>query len=280
MCEFCVKHGEGEKWYLNAENYSDDLLSDMRRRRLIEDFLSDTDGLARASKYLEIIGRAPRLLKDIVGRIVTRKMKKNHFGQVVPIEDIEKIFGFVNSIVRVACVCRHVTLGKEKRYCYAVSLGPGGGRLADIVRGIDDSYINGPDASDNELLTKDDAMAALRAHEEEGLCHSVWTFKTPFIAAICNCGRSDCLAMRTVAHGIPLMFRAEYVAEVSPDVCAGCRACLAVCQFDAVTYDVRTGSAAIDQRKCYGCGVCRTVCAKGAIRLKERGSVPAAANIW
>ena len=39
MCEFCVKHGEGEKWYLQAKNYSDDLLSDIRRRRFIEESL-------------------------------------------------------------------------------------------------------------------------------------------------------------------------------------------------------------------------------------------------
>ena len=29
MCEFCLKHGEGEKWYLQAKNYSDDLFSDL-----------------------------------------------------------------------------------------------------------------------------------------------------------------------------------------------------------------------------------------------------------
>jgi hypothetical protein len=31
MCEFCHKHREGKKWYLEAENYSDDLLSDLKR---------------------------------------------------------------------------------------------------------------------------------------------------------------------------------------------------------------------------------------------------------
>ncbi|MCK9227698.1 MAG: 4Fe-4S dicluster domain-containing protein [Syntrophorhabdaceae bacterium] len=280
MCEFCVKHGDGEKWYLNAANYSEDLLSDIRRRRLMEEFLSDTDGLARANKYLEILGKTPRPVKNIVGRIVTRKMKKNHFGQVVPIEDIEKVFGFVNSIVRISCVCRHVTLGKDQRYCYAVSLGPGGGKLAEIMRGIDESFINGPDAAGNELLAKNDAIAALRGHEQEGLCHSIWTFKTPFIAAICNCGRTECLAMRTVAHGIPFMFRAEYVAEASPDTCTGCLACLSVCQFGAIRYNAVTGSAFINQRSCYGCGVCRSVCNAGAIDLKERNTIPAVANLW
>ncbi|MHB8110338.1 MAG: ATP-binding protein [Syntrophorhabdaceae bacterium] len=281
MCEFCVKHGEGEKWYLQAGNYSEDLLSDIRRRRFIEEFVSDTEGLVRVNKQLEIFGRAPRVIKSIVGRIVTRKMKKNHFGQVVPIEDIEKIFDFVNSIVRIACICRHVTSGKEKRYCYAVSLGPGGGKLIEIMRGIDASFFNGPDASENEVLTKDEALAAFREHEREGLCHSVWTFQTPFIAAICNCDRSDCLAMRTtVTHGIPVMFRAEYVAAISPQTCSGCLSCMSVCQFGAITHSASTGKNVIDQRWCYGCGVCRAVCKAGAIRLEERSKIPAVSNIW
>jgi ferredoxin len=281
MCEFCLKHGEGEKWYLQAKNYSDDLLSDVHRRKFIEEFLSDTDGLVRANQRLEMLGKAPRLIKSIVRGVVTRKMKKTHFGQVVPIEEIEQIFGFVNSIVRVACVCRHVTLGQEKRYCYAVSLGPDGGAFAEIVRGLDKSFVNGPDTDGFETLTKDEAVAAFRAHEQEGLCHSVWTFHTPFIAGICNCDRADCLAMRaTVTHAVPLMFRAEYVAEVAPEACAGCRACLGVCQFGAITYRASNKKAVIDQRWCYGCGICRAACKKNAIRLEERSSVPVAAKLW
>ena len=34
----------------------------------------------------------------------------------------------------------------------------------------------------------------MREHEKEGLCHTVWTFQTPFIGGICNCDRADCLA--------------------------------------------------------------------------------------
>ena len=131
MCEFCLKHGEGEKWYLQAKNYSEDLLSDVYRRKFIEEFVSDTDALVKVNRRLELFGKAPRLIRSMVGRVITRRMKKHHFGQVVPIEEIEQIFGFVNSIVRVACICRHVTIGKEKRYCYAVSMGLDGGAFAD-----------------------------------------------------------------------------------------------------------------------------------------------------
>jgi len=214
-------------------------------------------------------------------RIITRRAKKVHYGQVVPIEDVEHIFGFVNSIVRVACICRHVNLGREERYCYGVSLAPDGGKFGEIIGGLDKSFVNGPDVVGMEKLSRDEAISALRSHEKEGLCHTVWTFRAPFIGGICNCDRSDCLAMRcTVTHQIPIMFRSEYVAEVNPDLCNGCRQCMRVCQFGAISYSASNKKACVDQRGCYGCGICRSVCQKDAIGLEERKETPAAANLW
>ena len=281
MCEFCLKHGEGKKWYLQVSNYSDDLLSDIRRRRFIEAFFTDTEAHERDIQRIDQLEKAPRFVRGMVRRIITRRMKKVHYGQVVPIEDIERIFSFVNSVVRVACICRHITLGKEKRYCYGVSLAPDGGRLGEIVRGLDDSFLNGPDTAGLETLSKDEAIAALHNHEKEGLCHSIWTFHAPFIGGVCNCDRSDCLAMRcTVTQGIPVMFRAEYVGAVNPDECNGCRQCMRVCQFGAISYSVSNRKVVIDQRQCYGCGICRSVCPKDAIHLEERSNVPIAASLW
>jgi Pyruvate/2-oxoacid:ferredoxin oxidoreductase delta subunit len=281
MCEFCLKHGEGEKWYLQAKNYSDDLLSDVRRRRFIEEIISDPEALSRGARSIDRLTKAPRLIRSIVSRIITRRMKKIHFGQVVPIEEIGQILGFTNSVVRLACTCRSFTLGKEKRYCYGVSIAPDGGKLAEIFRGLDNSFLSGPDGDRFETLTRDEAIAAFHAHEQEGLCHTVWTFHTPFIAGICNCDRSDCLAMRTtVTHAIPVMFRAEYVAGITHEDCSGCRECLRVCQFGAITYSASNKKAVIDKRWCYGCGVCRSACKKNAIHLEERAKVPVAANLW
>ncbi len=276
-----MKHGEGKKWYLQAKNYSDDLLSDARRRKFIEDFASSPESLSRNAHRMDRLMKAPRFIRSMVTRIVTQRMKKIHFGQVVPIEEIEQIFGFVNSIVRVACLCRHINLGQEKRYCYGISLAPDGGKLAEIVRGLDQSFRSGPYAAGIETLTKEEAISAFHTHEQEGLCHSVWTFYTPFIGGVCNCDRSDCLAMRsTVTHEIPVMFRAEYVAKVDPEACVGCRECMRLCQFGAVTYSASNRKAVIDQMWCYGCGVCRSVCKKKAIRLEDRTKVSAAANLW
>lgn len=281
MCEFCLKHGEGKKWYLQVSNYSDDLLSDVRRRRFIETFFTNTESLERDFRRIDQLEKLPGLVRSIVQKIITSKAKKVHYGQVVPIEDIESIFGFVNSIVRVACICRLITLGREKRYCYGISLAPDGGRLGEMVRGLDKSYLSGPDMVGMEELSREEAISELRNHEQEGLCHSVWTFHAPFIGGICNCDRSDCLAMRcTVTQGVPVMFRAEYVAAVDPDQCNGCRQCMRVCQFGAVSYSVSNKKAVIDQRQCYGCGICRSVCQKDAICLEERSKVSVAASLW
>ncbi len=281
MCEFCLKHGEGRKWYLQAGNYSDDLLSDVRRRRFIQEFFTDTEALKRGVERLGRMEKTPRLVRSLVSRVISRRMKRVHYGQVVPIEDVERIFGMANSIVRVACICRHITLGQEKRYCYGVSLSPDGGRFGQVIRGLDKSFLNGPDVQGFESLGRQEALASLRNHEAEGLCHTVWTFHAPFIGGICNCDRSDCLAMRcTVTEAIPLMFRAEYVAEVDPDACRGCRQCMRVCQFGAMGYSASTQKVRIDQKACYGCGICRSVCPQNAIRLHDRVKVPAAAGRW
>ncbi|RJP77022.1 MAG: 4Fe-4S ferredoxin [Candidatus Zixiibacteriota bacterium] len=280
MCEFCHTHGEGKKWYLQARNYSDDLLADLRRRRFIEDFFRHPESTKDDMERLDRLHQAPRWLQSLIRRRVTGRMKRVHYGQVVPLEDVERIFGMVNSIVRLACYCRHLELGSEKRYCYGFSMTPGGG-LPEILRRLDDSFVNGPHTAGLETLSREEALAAFREHEKEGLCHSVWTFHAPFIGGLCNCDRSDCLALKTtVTHGVPILFRAEYVAVLDAAACDGCRLCLQTCQFGGLTYRPSLKQVFIDPRWCYGCGVCRARCKRDAIRLVDRREVPAAARLW
>lgn len=281
MCEFCLKHGEGKTWYLEASNYSEDLLSDLKRRRLIEAYYTRPDAIARSAQRLETLDLVPWLVRRFVRWNATRRQKSRHFGQIVPLEDVERILDLTNSVVRVACLCRFVTTGQEARYCYGVSMGPGGGRLGELFSDVADSYFTGPDSRGLEVLTKDEAMALFEQHEEEGLCHSVWTFGTPYVAGICNCDRPDCLAMKaTIGHDVPVFFRAEYVAEVDREACVGCRACMERCQFGAMGYSATLGTVFIDLRACYGCGVCRSACEHDAIHLAERNAVPVAADLW
>jgi ferredoxin len=282
MCDFCIQHGDGKKWYLQARNYSEDLLSDMRRQRLITDFFGPREPERRGRRRRTgLLKRMPPFVTRALKARASRRMRKSHFGQVLPLEDVERIFGFVNSIVRVPCACRYTTLGREEGYCYGISMGPGGGAFGALLKGLDESFLRGPDGSDFETLAAEEALSSFAEHEKEGLCHTVWTFLTPFIGGICNCDRSDCLAMRaTLTHDVKAMFRAEYVAAIDPDSCTGCRSCMRVCQFGALGYSAATRKAFVDQPACYGCGVCRAACAHGAARLVPRIDVPAVAALW
>ena len=281
MCEFCHKHGEGEKWYLRAENYSDDLLSDLRRRKFIADFFSLTEATPGLIERVGKLRVMPPFVKSAVVTHRVARWKELHYGQVLPIEDVERVFDVVSAVVRLPCYCRHIRLGTEQRFCYGVSLAPQGGEMFKIMKEIDMDYLTGPDTSGLEELTKEEALQDFRQYEKEGLCHTIWTFVTPFIGGICNCDRSDCGAMRiTVTEGVPRMFRAEYVAQVNPELCNGCRQCMRVCQFGAIGYSAANKKVFIDPLRCYGCGICRASCTKDAIELHDRGSVPAVANLW
>lgn len=276
-----MQHGEGKKWYLEAKNYSEDLLSDINRRKFIEEFFTETDKLKAYNKRLERFDNAPGFIRSLIRWQIGRVLKKKHHGQVIPLEDVEKVFGLTNSIIRTSCLCRTITTGKEKRYCYGVSMGPNGGKIGEIMLGIDSNFFAGPDAKGLETLSSEEALVQFQEHEREGLCHTVWTFVTPFIAGFCNCDRPDCLAMKgTVTHGLPVLYRAEYVARVDRESCTGCRRCMRVCQFGAIAYSAGTKKVLIDQKRCFGCGICRTACEKKSITLADRSSFPAIANLW
>ena len=142
MCEFCHKHGEGKKWYLQAQNYSEDLLSDLRRRNFIADFFAHPEDLSQEMTGLERLDRAPAFVRSVLTPYLANRQKKVHFGQVLPIEDVENIFSFVNSVIRTACICRHTTVGTEQRYCYGISMAPpDGSQMAQIIRSIDADYL-------------------------------------------------------------------------------------------------------------------------------------------
>lgn len=280
MCEFCHKHGEGEKWYLQAENYSEDLLSDLHRRKYIHDFFLNPEKKGRNVDRLDDLNRLPSFVQAVVKPFIANRQKRTHYGQVLPLEDIEKIFGFTNSVVRLPCICRHVTVGTEQRYCYGISMEPGEEtEMGRLIRSIGADYLTGPHTSGLEAVPAEAALEQFRELEKKGLVHTVWTFLSPFIGGICNCDL-DCLAMRALSKAYPSMYRAEYVAEVNMDMCSGCRSCITACQFGAIGYSIAHEKVTINPLKCYGCGICRASCGKNAIVLKDRSEVPAAANLW
>ena len=100
MCEFCVKHGEGKKWYLNVKNYSQDLINDISRRRYVKNFFYSVD--RGYKKYFNVIKSLPFNM-PVVGpslkAILKRRLINEHWGQVIPVEDVDEILSITNSII-------------------------------------------------------------------------------------------------------------------------------------------------------------------------------------
>ena len=101
------------------------------------------------------------------------------------------------------------------------------------------------------------------------------------IGFLCNCDlTTGCMAMEMINNKTPFTFKAEYVAELDRDKCIGCKECIKICPFDAITFDEKSKKADVDLKRCYGCGICRAICKKNAIHLKDRSAVAEVAHLW
>ena len=272
MCEFCKEHGEGKKWYLQAKNYSEELWNEERKLMMRDFFEKIEETLVTRFGRLEQLMADPDAAKAMLPSI-TEERKKKHWGQVVPVEEIEQILDMTVSIVRLPCVCRSALRGLyDARYCFGVT----------TFREGWTNILEYPDwSTDLEVLTQEEAKKAIQKLDRNGLVHTVWTFITPYIGGVCNCTVTDCLAIKTrLRLGLPMFFKAEYVSTIDWESCNGCKDCLKNCNFGAISYSPSAQKCYINQFQCYGCGVCRAICPRDAITLRDRNAVLALAKEW
>jgi Fe-S-cluster-containing hydrogenase component 2 len=278
MCQFCVEHGEGKRWYLEAQNYALDLNSDLVRREYVVEFISGFEQMrSRAIIAGNIAAKLPGPITRAGKNAVTKHQQKNHFGQPLSIEDCAQVLDLASSITVIPCVCRMHEPGRAAdEVCMLVTSSPVNSVLQE---GFSD-YADGPDLDDFHTMTKSEAMELLRSCEDRGLMHSIWTFKTPFTAAICNCNlASGCMAMKlTAGYDVKVMWRGEDVAVLDAEKCTACGRCAKRCPFDAISS--KPGAVTIPAEKCWGCGICRSACAQQAIVLVDRRTVPLVAALW
>ncbi len=278
MCQFCVEHGEGKRWYLQAQNYSADLNSDLERRAYVVNFISGFDEMrAKAVTAGEVFKKLPRPVARLGKKMISDHQQKNHFGQPLPIEDVEQVLDLATSITVIPCVCRmHEPNRTADEVCVLVTTQPVDSVLTEGFK----DYDGGPELDDFHKVTKEQAMDLMRACEEKGLMHSIWTFKTPFTAAICNCNvSSGCMAMKlTSTYDIKVMWRGETVAVLDAEACTRCGACAKVCPFSAIS--AGRGSVTLHAERLLGVRHLPLVVCQNAITLTERTTVPAVANLW
>lgn len=131
------------------------------------------------------------------------------------------------------------------------------------------SFIREHQPDHSRWITRDEAIAILKAEDERGHVHHAF-FKDAMLErfyAICNCCECCCGAMNAQRNGIPMLASSGYVCAVDEDRCIGCSDCNAFCQFGAI--EVVDGVNQVHYEKCMGCGVCVSKCEHGALALQR-----------
>ena len=268
MCEFCTNHGDGQVWFKDAANYGNDLIADIQRRQYIQGFFRSTieEGAVTIGR-LETLYSRKKFLPQRLTKPLLDRAKKEHFGQVVTIEDIRLIVGKAASVVRLPCACRWAAMKKESRCCYSVSYTPDA-----WYQDLDMGYFGQTQDMGLETVSADEAIAQMEKLEDGGAVHTIWTMITPFIGAICNCQPQECLGLRTLSLDVETLFRGETVAQVDKNLCTGCGACSEACNFKAISSTEESGEykANIDRVACFGCGLCRRACPVEALSMVQR----------
>jgi heterodisulfide reductase subunit A len=68
-------------------------------------------------------------------------------------------------------------------------------------------------------------------------------------------------------------------AAIGEDSCSGCKVCVGLCPYKAITYDPVRGTSHIEEILCRGCGICAAACPSGAIKAKHFTDVQLSAEI-
>ncbi len=273
MCDICEKHGKGVKWYLNPENFDDDLvLKDPRRMKVVESITAYSLEyyVYNSSRLARLVNMLPQPIRAVLTAVANKMAYDLHAGQVVPLEDALKIVEIAHNHVVIPCYCRRLTGGKEELTCLNFGL----------VKELWPKYR----PQDNILeLDVNGAKELLREWDEKGYVHAVFWAKVPYVIAICNCEKRYCTALRNrLLYGIKNSYKkSHYVAVIDEnlcDFCGGSPRCVSRCQFGAIRVDRDSRKVAIRSDLCFGCGLCRDACDNQAIRLVSREE--AGVKVW
>jgi Pyruvate/2-oxoacid:ferredoxin oxidoreductase delta subunit len=129
------------------------------------------------------------------------------------------------------------------------------------------SFVHEHHPERSRWITRDEAVAILKAEDERGHVHHAFFKDAMFdrFYAICNCCDCCCGAMHAQRSGTPMLASSGYISQVEEDLCMGCGDCITYCQFHAL--EVVDGLNHLIYEKCMGCGVCVSKCEQGALSL-------------
>ncbi|MHA1786076.1 MAG: ATP-binding protein [Candidatus Helarchaeota archaeon] len=271
MCQFCLEYGNGKKWYLNEENYSNDLIEKFKAMNPMINMLGGTQKMdLEIGAAMNVDAMIPDHTNQEQLNKVSKSIEGLHGGQVIPLEEAFMVIDLAKSFILVPCYCRRHFGGLEDMMT-CLFLNP----VSEMVPK------NRP-WEKYELLSKIEAKKKLVEFDKKGYVHSVYWAPLPIPIVICNCQYPYCIGMKLrldykVENGVK---KGHSIGVIDAEKCNGCEGkeaplCVHKCQFGAIRWNGDEKKALINPRACFGCGVCRTACPQKAITLTDRNKWPA-----
>ena len=178
-------------------------------------------------------------------------------------DDIETLVNQSNGPIAIfECVCRknHASYGdpckKTDRIESCMAFGPFAETMLEFGKG--------------RPISKPEALEGFRKSEAEGMVFQPSnTQRAEYICSCCGCCCGQLIMQKS--HPRPVdIWDSNHFAEVDPDMCTGCEACVEACQVDAMAFNEDEGVSAVDLNRCIGCGNCVPVCPVEAITLHKK----------
>jgi len=269
LCEYCVQHGSGKRWYQNARNYSKELAAS----EFVKEFCDSYFGYDIKPRSVKIDTQS-EITSDETFELERQKTdrwyKKYLHHQVVTTDEALSILKFASqqtgeherAVVRIPCICRYQVYGSDEDLrCYGIAFTDEYTKHFPKYLGGGHDYVCAEEAS--QML---EVMIA-----DEPIVHAISALGVPYLGLLCNCDMKVCQPyLRRLTFGIDSPFhKGHYAAKVDLQKCSGCGTCETVCHFKAASLLDDESRATINSESCFGCGVCIIHCPEGAINLVE-----------
>lgn len=262
MCDYCVNHGYGKRWYLNARNYAKELAKSDYVRNFCEIYFGR-----------EIKPEPQTELKSInltqsEQSAVDQRYRKYLHHQVISTEEVFSILQLASqqtenherTVVLLPCICRYRSYGSDPDlHCFGIAF------TSYYTRRFP-KYLGGG----HKYVSVEEACEVIRKMvNNETIVHALSALGIPYVGILCNCDMQVC---RPYLHRLQLgisspFYKAHYRSEINSKKCTGCGICEKVCPFGIAKLNELTNLAEIDLDMCYGCGNCVRQCPENAINL-------------
>ena len=185
MCRWCVEYGNGNKWYLNPENYKEELY------KAHGDVVQRFAGVAKNTVELGIGGPG---MDDILEDRNDMSMfsmfaESHHAGQVMPIEDALEVLDLTGDrFLLMHCSCRRYMGHEDAIKCLW------------FEPGVDIALEERPWETESLVINREEAKEFLLQKDKEGSVQIIYDYGTfgdaKLPMSICNCVYPECASIR------------------------------------------------------------------------------------